>query len=91
MKDVIVSKFWVAGLALAVWLGAASTGQGACSYSISPTLRTYGPGTTNDTVAVMAGTGCAWSTVNTNPWITILAGTNGTGTGVVRQKTNRTR
>ena len=54
-----------------------------CTNTIFPTLRTPGSGATNDTVAVMAATGCAWSTVNTNPWISILAGTNGTGTGVV--------
>jgi hypothetical protein len=55
----------------------------SCSYSIQPTSRTHGYGGTSSSISVTAGPACAWSVQNTNPWITILSGTSGLGTGSV--------
>jgi sulfur relay (sulfurtransferase) DsrF/TusC family protein len=55
----------------------------ACSYSISPASRMHGYGQATNTVSVMTGDGCAWAAVNTNSWIMILSGTNGTGSATV--------
>ncbi len=54
-----------------------------CAYSISPTDRTHGYGATTNLVSVTAANGCAWATVNTNPWISVLSGSSGTGDGTV--------
>ena len=56
------------------------TQQGiSCSYSMSPTKRTHGPGAAANTFTVNSATGCLWSVVNTNPWIHIAG--DGTGFG----------
>src|SRR3989475_338507 len=46
----------------------------ACTYSISPPSRTHGYGATTNSVSLTTGSGCAWTVVNTNSWITILSG-----------------
>lgn len=69
------------GLCLAAFLAPAA--YGACTYSLSTTSRSHGNGTTNNSVTVHAGTGCAWTVANVPSWITIQSGTNGTGTNVV--------
>ncbi|HEY0548842.1 MAG TPA: BACON domain-containing carbohydrate-binding protein [Verrucomicrobiae bacterium] len=56
------------------------TQQGiVCSYSMSPTKRTHGPGAVGNTFTVNSATGCLWSVVNTNPWIHLVG--DGTGFG----------
>ncbi|MGA2464083.1 MAG: BACON domain-containing protein, partial [Thermodesulfobacteriota bacterium] len=60
--------------------------QGACTYSISPTSNTLGPGAGSGSVNVTTGTNCSW-TASTNSgswdWIAITSGWNGTGSGPV--------
>jgi hypothetical protein len=60
--------------------------QGACSYSISPTSNTLGPGAGSGSVNVTTGTNCSW-TASTNSgswdWIAITSGWNGSGSGPV--------
>ena len=54
-----------------------------CAYTISPAALSFnstgGPGV----VTVTAGSGCAWTAVSNNPWITISSGASGTGNGTV--------
>ena len=54
-----------------------------CGFALSPDavdiVAAGGEGRTN----VSAGTGCAWSATSNAPWITITAGSSGTGNGVV--------
>src|SRR6266853_1955480 len=54
-----------------------------CTYSISPTNRVHGSGATTNSVSVTTVSGCAWTVVNTNSWITILSPTNGLGSSSV--------
>lgn len=58
-------------------------GNVPCAYSISPTNRFHGFAATTGTVSVVAQAGCTWSVFNSNAWITILSGTNGSGNGQV--------
>src|SRR5436309_8968152 len=50
-----------------------------CTYSISPTNRVHGYGAATNSVSLTTASGCAWTVVNTNSWITILSATSGTG------------
>ena len=54
-----------------------------CSYKISPTNRVHGSGATNNYWTMTVSNPCSWSVVNTNPWITILSGTNGVGSNLI--------
>jgi uncharacterized membrane protein YqjE len=54
-----------------------------CSYRLSPTNRTHGSGIATNTLSVIVSNPCPWSVVNTNPWLTILAGGSGAGNGTV--------
>lgn len=54
-----------------------------CAYSIEPSNQSVpasgGPGT----ISVTAAAGCAWTAASQVPWITVTAGSSGTGTGIV--------
>jgi hyaluronate lyase len=54
-----------------------------CIYSISPTNRVHGYGVTTNSVSVATTSGCNWTVVNTNSWITILSGASGTGGAIL--------
>ena len=55
----------------------------ACSYFVAPDNAAHGAGSVTGFVAVATLAGCPWSVLNTNPWITILTGTNYTNSGSV--------
>jgi uncharacterized membrane protein YqjE len=55
----------------------------ACSYRISPASRTHGFLAVTNFFTVNAGSNCAWSVVNTNPWVTFLSAASGVGSNVV--------
>src|SRR6266568_1622283 len=55
----------------------------ACTYSVSPTSRTHGYGAASNSVSVTTSSGCPWTVVNTNTWITITSPTSGAGDGTV--------
>ena len=60
------------------------TQQGvACTYALAPANRTHSAAVETNTASVTTSNGCAWSAVNTNPWVTILTGGSGAGNGVV--------
>src|SRR5438128_10923273 len=85
MRLEIVRTLWAFALPLAVWLGPLSMNPvaAACTYSISPTNRVHGYGATTNSVSLTTASGCAWTVVNTNSWITILSGASATGGGIV--------
>jgi glucose/arabinose dehydrogenase len=60
-----------------------STSPPPCSYSISPASRNFGSGGGTGEVAVTSGPGCAWTASANVPWIRIMSGANGSGTGSV--------
>ena len=55
----------------------------ACSYSISPSSANVAATSTTGSVSVTAGAGCAWTAVSNAAWITVTAGSGGTGNGTV--------
>ncbi len=55
----------------------------ACTYRLSPTNRIHGTGANSNTISVTAGSGCSWSVLNTNDWITVLSNAVGTGNQVI--------
>ncbi|HEX8070048.1 MAG TPA: BACON domain-containing carbohydrate-binding protein, partial [Pyrinomonadaceae bacterium] len=61
----------------------ALTTQVPCTYSIAPTAQSFAAAGGSNTVAVTAGTGCAWTAVSNSSFITITAGSSGTGSGTV--------
>jgi len=55
----------------------------ACTYSLNPSSLSVSATNGFSTVAVAAGQGCSWSATTSASWITITAGTSGTGSGSV--------
>ena len=53
----------------------------ACSYSISPASTSVGSAGGTGSVSVTAGTGCAWTSVANDAWITVTSGSAGSGNG----------
>jgi len=56
-----------------------------CTFSLSPASNMHGSGVETGFVAMTTVTGCPWSVINTNPWVTILTGGN-TSSGMVAYK-----
>ena len=59
-----------------------------CSYSISPTSRSFGSGGGSGSVSVSAGSGCSWTARSNNSWISITGGASGSGAGTVHYSVN---
>ena len=59
------------------------TFPGGCNYSILPGGRLHGAGSETGTVSVATETGCTWSVVNTNAWVTILSALSSSNSGTV--------
>ncbi|MCW5977378.1 MAG: DUF2341 domain-containing protein [Bryobacteraceae bacterium] len=55
----------------------------ACSYSISPAQANAAAGGASGSVAVTAGSGCAWTASSNAGWISITSGASGSGNGGV--------
>jgi Viral BACON domain len=59
-------------------------GSSPCTYSINPTEQKFGFAGGNGTVAVTAGSGCAWKAQSTSSWwLSVTAGSSGFGNGTV--------
>ncbi|RKY84258.1 hypothetical protein DRP98_05365 [candidate division KSB1 bacterium] len=56
---------------------------GTCTYSIYPTSKHFGTSGGTDTINVTTQSGCAWTALSNVDWITITAGSSGTGSGIV--------
>ncbi len=55
-----------------------------CSFSLSSTTQSFGPGGGSATVAVNTpGSCCVWTAASNDNWITITSGSSGTGSGTV--------
>jgi hypothetical protein len=63
--------------------GPGNTGTNCNSTSISPTGVSPGAGIWNASVQVTAPTGCGWTAMSNNSWITITANSSGSGNGTV--------
>ncbi len=51
--------------------------------SITPANRSHGPGAETGSIAVAAGSGCAWTATPSAGWISITSGGSGSGNGTV--------
>jgi hypothetical protein len=58
--------------------------QTGCSISIKPTWYDAGRGPDDIRIRVTAAAGCSWVTTNSAPWVTVAAGSSGSGDGTVR-------
>jgi hypothetical protein len=56
----------------------------SCTYAIKPTSYNADRGPETITINVTAGTGCTWSTKTDATWVTVDAGSTGSGNGIVR-------
>ena len=54
-----------------------------CTYSISPTSKSFSASPGSGSVNVTSLTGCGWSAVSGASWITVTSGSGGSGNGVV--------
>ncbi|HTQ81181.1 MAG TPA: BACON domain-containing protein, partial [Thermoanaerobaculia bacterium] len=70
----------IAGLTFTVTEDA---GSGSCLYSIDATSKSFGSSGGTGSVAVTAPGSCAWTTTNTNKWITITSVSGARGNGTV--------
>jgi hypothetical protein len=55
-----------------------------CTYAIKPTYYNAGKGPDTITINVTAAAGCTWTTRTDATWVTVDAGSTGTGSGTVR-------
>jgi hypothetical protein len=58
-------------------------GTNPCTYAIAPTSQAFSASGGSSGVAVTATTGCAWTAVSNNAFITVTSGAAGTGNGTV--------
>ncbi len=70
----------IAGKTFTVTQSGAST---TCSYAISPTSATAPAAAASGTVSVTTQAGCTWTSVSNASWMTITAGSSGSGNGAV--------
>jgi hypothetical protein len=52
-----------------------------CTFSISPTSKSFAKSGGSGSVSVTTGTGCGWSATSNSNWITITSGSSATGMG----------
>ncbi|MCM3871060.1 MAG: M36 family metallopeptidase [Pyrinomonadaceae bacterium] len=57
--------------------------SGTCTFSINPTSAPFAAAGGTGSVTVTAGTGCSWTAVSNNAFITITSGSSGSGNGTV--------
>ncbi|MCK4304505.1 MAG: PD40 domain-containing protein, partial [Candidatus Eisenbacteria sp.] len=55
----------------------------SCTYSISPTSKNFSSSGGSGTVNVTTQSGCSWTAVSNDGWITITSGSSGSGNGTV--------
>jgi hypothetical protein len=55
-----------------------------CTYAIKPTYYNAGKGPDTITISVTAAPGCTWATRTDAAWVTVDAGSTGTGIGTAR-------
>jgi len=54
-----------------------------CSYSLSPSSANFGPPGGSGSFGITTGTGCSWTAVSDQSWLTVTSGNSGAGSGQV--------
>jgi len=62
------------------WVELIPTG---CGFSLTPPSLSFGAGAGSSSLTVTTTSACAWQAVSNSPWLTITAGSNGTGNGTI--------
>ena len=60
-----------------------TAGAQICTYTISPTDRSFSSNGDTDYLSVMTQNGCSWTVTGTLDWVIISSGSSGTGSGTV--------
>jgi hypothetical protein len=60
-----------------------TTGSGTCSYTVVPTSKSFSSSSSSSTLSVTTTTGCFWTAVSNDSWISITSGSTGSGNGTV--------
>jgi hypothetical protein len=60
-----------------------SVAQAGCSFTLTPTSATFGPGGGSGSTAVTTSPTCEWTASETESWLSITSGASGTGSGTV--------
>ena len=55
----------------------------ACTFTLTPTVRTVVAAGGTASTSVAAGSGCAWTAASNNGWLTLTSGGSGSGNGTV--------
>ncbi|HEX3228651.1 MAG TPA: BACON domain-containing carbohydrate-binding protein, partial [Pyrinomonadaceae bacterium] len=58
-------------------------GTTSCTYTLNPTSASVGPSSNTGSFSVTTQTGCTWSAVSSDTWLTVTSNANGTGNGTV--------
>ena len=58
-------------------------GAPSCSFSISPSSRSFTAGGGNGSISVTTTTGCSWTASESSAWLAITSGSSGSGSGNV--------
>ncbi|MBI3651922.1 MAG: propanediol utilization protein, partial [Acidobacteria bacterium] len=56
---------------------------GGCTYTIAPTTQTFSAAAGSGSVTVTTQSGCTWTALSNDAWLTVTAGASGTGNGTV--------
>jgi hypothetical protein len=63
--------------------GGTNGSQGQCTFSLSASTQSFDALGETGNVTVNTTSGCAWTATSNQPWLTVIGGPSGTGTGVV--------
>jgi uncharacterized protein (TIGR03437 family) len=55
----------------------------ACAFTVTPMSQTFGATGGMDTISVASASGCTWTATANETWLSLTAGANGSGTGLV--------
>jgi hypothetical protein len=55
----------------------------SCTYGVEPASAKAGPEQTTGNLSVRADAGCPWTAISDQPWLTIVAGQSGSGSGQI--------
>jgi photosystem II stability/assembly factor-like uncharacterized protein len=59
------------------------TAPAPCDYTIAPSAKSFAAAADTGTVTVTAAAGCAWTAASNATWLTITAGSSGSGNGTM--------
>ena len=78
------TNLWIGNGSQTVYLSVGqAAGSDACTYSITPTSKSFDAVGGTGTVTVTTASGCTWQATSNASWITVTGGASGSGNGSV--------